>query len=149
MRLFRYLLSLMLVCCATAAAAQSFVTVHGTSLRSPFHEGAAYRFCGTNMWYATLLARKDDAGNRERLHRELDRLQAMGIDNLRILVGADELPGTTAHTVTPCLQDANGRLDKKALEALTLNRTLVDAHKAKAVLDDLMDANQNYWPELT
>lgn len=38
---------------------------------------------------------------------------------------------------------------KKALEALTLNRTLVDAHKAKAVLDDLMDANQNYWPELS
>ena len=118
MRLFRYLLSLMLVCCATAAAAQPFVTVHGTSLRSPFHEGTAYRFCGTNMWYATLLARKGDTGNRERLHRELDRLQAMGIDNLRILVGADELPGTTAHTVTPCLQDANGRLDKKALEAL-------------------------------
>ena len=37
---------------------------------------------------------------------------------------------------------------KKALQALTLNRTLVDAQKAKAVLDDLIDANQNYWPEL-
>ena len=38
---------------------------------------------------------------------------------------------------------------KKALQALTLNRTLVDAQKAKAVLDDLMDANQAYWPRLT
>jgi len=37
---------------------------------------------------------------------------------------------------------------KKALQALTLNRTLVDAQKAKAVLDDLIDANQDYWPEL-
>ena len=37
---------------------------------------------------------------------------------------------------------------KKALQALTLNRTLVDAQKAKAVLDDLVDANQGYWPEL-
>ena len=37
---------------------------------------------------------------------------------------------------------------KKALQALTLNRTLVDAQKAKAVLDDLIDANQTYWPEL-
>ena len=37
---------------------------------------------------------------------------------------------------------------KKALQALTLNRTLVDAHKARVVLDDLMDANQGYWPEL-
>jgi maltose-6'-phosphate glucosidase len=37
---------------------------------------------------------------------------------------------------------------KKALQALTLNRTLVDAQKARAVLNDLIDANQNYWPEL-
>ena len=37
---------------------------------------------------------------------------------------------------------------KKALQALTLNRTMVDAQKARAVLDDLIDANQRYWPEL-
>lgn len=37
---------------------------------------------------------------------------------------------------------------KKALQALTLNRTLVDAQKARAVLNDLIDANQRYWPEL-
>lgn len=36
----------------------------------------------------------------------------------------------------------------KALQALTLNRTIVDAHKARAILDDLMDANGGYWPEL-
>lgn len=33
----------------------------------------------------------------------------------------------------------------KALMALTLNRTVVDPSKAKAVLDDLMEANQEYW----
>lgn len=37
---------------------------------------------------------------------------------------------------------------KKALQALTLNRTLVDAQKARAVLDDLMDANEKWWPQL-
>lgn len=37
---------------------------------------------------------------------------------------------------------------KKALQALTLNRTVVDAGKARAILADLMDANQGYWPEL-
>ena len=37
---------------------------------------------------------------------------------------------------------------KKALQALTLNRTLVDAQKARAVLNDLIDANRRYWPEL-
>ena len=33
----------------------------------------------------------------------------------------------------------------KALMALTLNRTIVDGLKAKAVLDDIMDANKDYW----
>ena len=37
---------------------------------------------------------------------------------------------------------------KKALQALTLNRTIGDAEKAKAILDDLIDANTGYWPEL-
>lgn len=33
----------------------------------------------------------------------------------------------------------------KALEALTLNRSVVDPQKAKAVLDELMEANREYW----
>lgn len=33
----------------------------------------------------------------------------------------------------------------KALQALTLNRTVIDPQKAKAVLDALMQANQDYW----
>jgi maltose-6'-phosphate glucosidase len=33
----------------------------------------------------------------------------------------------------------------KALQALTLNRTIVNPEKAKAVLDDLMDNNKDYW----
>jgi len=37
----------------------------------------------------------------------------------------------------------------KALQALTLNRTIVDAKKAREVLDDLIEANKDYWPELT
>ena len=33
----------------------------------------------------------------------------------------------------------------KALQALTLNRTVNDFDKAKAVLDDLMEVNKDYW----
>lgn len=33
----------------------------------------------------------------------------------------------------------------KALEALILNRTVVNPEKAKAVLDDLMEVNRDYW----
>lgn len=36
----------------------------------------------------------------------------------------------------------------KALQALTLNRTIVDAKKARKVLDALIEANKDYWPEL-
>ena len=36
----------------------------------------------------------------------------------------------------------------KALQALTLNRTIVDAKKARKVLDALIEANKAYWPEL-
>lgn len=37
----------------------------------------------------------------------------------------------------------------KALQALTLNRTVVDAKKARNILDALIAANKAYWPELT
>ncbi|MFB4162451.1 6-phospho-alpha-glucosidase [Alteribacillus sp. JSM 102045] len=36
----------------------------------------------------------------------------------------------------------------KALQALTLNRTVVSASKARDVLDALIEANRGYWPEL-
>lgn len=36
----------------------------------------------------------------------------------------------------------------KALQALTLNRTIVDAKKARKILDRLIEVNKGYWPEL-
>ena len=36
----------------------------------------------------------------------------------------------------------------KALQALTMNRTVVDAKKARKLLDALIEANKEYWPEL-
>lgn len=36
----------------------------------------------------------------------------------------------------------------KALMALTMNRTVVDARKARKVLDRLIEENGDYWPEL-
>ena len=37
---------------------------------------------------------------------------------------------------------------EKALQALTLNRLVVDAKRARKVLDSLIEANSDYWPEL-
>ncbi|EOD01211.1 6-phospho-alpha-glucosidase [Caldisalinibacter kiritimatiensis] len=36
----------------------------------------------------------------------------------------------------------------KMLQALTLNRTVVNAPVARKILDDLIEANKDYWPEL-
>lgn len=36
----------------------------------------------------------------------------------------------------------------KALQALTLNRTIIDAKKARKILDALIEANKDYWPIL-
>jgi maltose-6'-phosphate glucosidase len=36
----------------------------------------------------------------------------------------------------------------KALQALTLNRTVVDQELAKKILDSLIEINGSYWPEL-
>jgi maltose-6'-phosphate glucosidase len=37
---------------------------------------------------------------------------------------------------------------QKLWQALTLSKTVPSAKVAKKVLDDLMEANRGYWPEL-
>jgi len=44
-------------------------------------------------------------------------------------------------TVEACLEQSY----TKALQALTLNRTIINPEKAKAVLDDLMSVSKEYW----
>ena len=51
-----------------------------------------YRVAGTNMWYAAYLGSDWPIGNRDRLKRELDRLSALGINNVRLLGGSEFSP---------------------------------------------------------
>ena len=66
-----------------------------------------YYFIGTNFWYGAILASEGQGGNRERLHKELDFMKSIGINNLRVLVGADGEAGQ-AVKVMPTLQLAPG-----------------------------------------
>ena len=80
-----------------------------------FH-GKRYCYLGTNLWYGCNLGALVEGGNRERLIQELDFLQSMGINNLRVL-GASE--GITQHnTVYPPLQPDLKQYDEKMLEGL-------------------------------
>ena len=73
--------------CAPKPAEHSFIKVNadGQFVR----DGKPYYFVGTNFWYGAILGSEGEGGNRERLHKELDFLKSIGINNLRVLVGAD------------------------------------------------------------
>ena len=54
--------------------------------------GAPYRIAGTNMWYAAYLGASAPVGDRDRLKRELDRIAALGINNVRFLGSSEFSP---------------------------------------------------------
>ena len=96
--------------------AGDFISVRNSHFYKPKSD-TPYYFIGTNMWYAPILASKGEFGNRQRLKHELDCLKNMGIDNLRILVGADA-GSLNANTVYPCLQRVSGVLNDTLLDGL-------------------------------
>lgn len=74
-----------------------------------------YYFVGTNYWYGPLIAAKN-IGDRERLIKELDLMKSIGIDNLRILAGAEGDGGDSR--VHPALQYEQGKYNEDLLDGL-------------------------------
>lgn len=74
-----------------------------------------YYFIGANYWYGPLIG-SEKLGDRERLIKELDLMKANGIDNLRILVGAEGDGGD--FRVNPALQYEQGVYNEDLLEGL-------------------------------
>lgn len=100
---------------SSTTPAMSYVTTdgHGHFMRGD----SVYRFAGTNLWYAPILASDGRGGDPQRLSRELDRLQALGVNNLRILAGA-EGPEGLPHHISPVLQTAPGVYNDTLLTGL-------------------------------
>ena len=89
---------------AACSSPSSFVSVKdGRFVR----DGQPYTFVGTNFWYGPILASDGRGGDRQRLARELDTLSALGLSNLRVLVGGDGPDGVFSR-VEPTLQQAPG-----------------------------------------
>lgn len=78
---------------------------------------SSYYYVGTNFWYGAILASEGQGGDRERLSRELDELQKVGINNLRILVGAQGSDDEPAR-VRPALQPEAGVYNDTILAGL-------------------------------
>lgn len=92
-----------------------------------------YRYVGTNFWYGAILASEGRGGNRERLHAELDEMQRIGIDNLRVLVGGDGAEGLASH-IEPTLQTAPGVYNDTILQGLDYLLVELEKRNMKAVL---------------
>ena len=87
-----------------------------TVKNSQFYKGnKPYYFVGTNYWYGPLIGAKN-SGDRERLLKELDLMKEIGIDNLRILVGAEGDGGDSR--VHPALQYEQGKYNEDLLDGL-------------------------------
>lgn len=96
-------------------------------------DGQEYQFVGTNFWYGPILGSEGEGGNRERLLRELDELNRLGLNNLRILVGSDGQQGVTTK-VEPTLQKAPGEYNDTLLAGLDFLLAEMGKRQMKAVL---------------
>jgi len=90
-----------------------FVRATGTRFVS---DGKPYRVAGTNMWYAAYLGADPPFGNRDRLKRELDRLSALGVNNVRILGSSEFSP--LKNSVRPTFRNRTSTFNKTLLRGL-------------------------------
>jgi mannan endo-1,4-beta-mannosidase len=82
-----------------------------------FSSGAGrYPVIGTNMWAAAYLGADAPIGNHDRLRRELDRLKAIGVNNVRIL-GSSEL-SPLKNSVRPTFRDQSSNYNETLLRGL-------------------------------
>lgn len=80
---------------------------------------SVYRFVGVNMWYGAILGSEGRGGDRQRLERELDSLEAIGVNNLRILVGGDGEEGIPSH-ISPVCRQGRGNITTHCCAASTI-----------------------------
>jgi mannan endo-1,4-beta-mannosidase len=96
-------------------------------------DGKPYTFVGANFWYGPVLGSEGQGGDRLRLCRELDALHALGLDNLRVLVGSDGEQGVRTK-VEPTLQKAPGVYNDTLLAGLDYLLMEMGKRGMKAVL---------------
>lgn len=109
-----YLSLILLLFLFSCASKTDFITVDGAQFKLGENR---YTYLGTNFWYGLNLGSKGAGGDRERLRRELDRLQAMGVTNLRVVAGS-EGPDTEPYRMVPALQTSAGVYNQDVLEGL-------------------------------
>src|SRR5690606_32649174 len=106
-----------------------FVRRDGLALR---RGDAPYRIVGANLWYAAWLGADADYGDRARLGRELDRLRALGVGNLRIMASAEE--GPLKNSIKPGFSRADGSANETLFAGLDFAMAEIAKRGMTAVL---------------
>ncbi|MGE5795454.1 MAG: glycoside hydrolase 5 family protein [Ignavibacteria bacterium] len=91
----------------------SYIKVNGIHFQL---DDKPYYFLGTNLWYGCYLGSSGETGNRERLIKELDLLESLGITNLRILAASEK--SEIKNSLKPAIQNSPGKYDEDLLEGL-------------------------------
>lgn len=113
-RLLGFLLVLGLAASTSLAQDRPFIEVRDGRF---FAGEAPYYFLGFNYWYGMNLGADHPSGDPARLVRELDHLQTLGVDNLRVLASS-EGPEGTPWRVHPAVQNTPGVYDERILVGL-------------------------------
>lgn len=101
--------------------------------------GKPYYFIGANFWAGMNLGSTQEGGNRARLIRELDKMKALGITNLRIIAGS-EGPHSEPYRIIPSLQISPNVYDENLLDGLDFVLAEMGKRKMYAVM-----CLNDYW----
>ncbi|MGB8981432.1 MAG: hypothetical protein WCC12_06125 [Anaerolineales bacterium] len=102
-------------------------------------EDRPYYFVGTNFWQGMNLGVDGPQGDRALLVAELDRLQRIGVTNLRVMA-ASEGPNTEPYRMVPALMISPGKYDESVLDGLDFLIAELGKRGMKAVM-----VLNNYW----
>ncbi|HEY4787931.1 MAG TPA: cellulase family glycosylhydrolase [Bacteroidales bacterium] len=105
---------LLLITLGAFGQGTGFVKTNGESFEI---NGKPYYYIGANFWCGAILGSTGEGGNRTLLTKELDEMKKLGINNIRILAGA-EGPDNEPFRVTPALQIAPGKYNEALLDGL-------------------------------
>jgi len=105
-----------------------------TTRDGKFYRGEAeYKFIGANFWYGAVLASEGQGGDRERLAKELDLMQEVGITNVRVLASGEGTDTVASHVV-PVLQPEPGVYNDTLLQGLDYLIAELEKREMTAVL---------------
>src|SRR5437763_4460143 len=100
--------------------------------------GQPYVVSGANFWYGGYLGAPNSVGQRARLVQELDRLKALGVNNVRVLAVSEQTDMPSA--VRPATTRKPGDYDETLLQGLDF----LMAELAKRDMTAVLYLN-NFW----